>query len=81
MSNLETPSIKFQFPMETFQYMVRFDFISDSNANGSSQTISPCPLRAPLVVTIVGLPCRGKSMAAKRISRHLCWKGEYAKGL
>ncbi|XP_031622908.1 6-phosphofructo-2-kinase/fructose-2,6-bisphosphatase-like isoform X2 [Contarinia nasturtii] len=41
--------------------------------------ITPCPLRAPLVVIIVGLPCRGKSLAAHKIARHLCWKGEYAK--
>ncbi|XP_053697113.1 6-phosphofructo-2-kinase/fructose-2,6-bisphosphatase 1-like isoform X1 [Sabethes cyaneus] len=39
----------------------------------------PCPLRAPLVVTIVGLPCRGKSLAAHKIARHLNWQGENAK--
>lgn len=39
----------------------------------------PCPLRAPLVVTFVGLPCRGKSLAAHKISRHLSWRGESAK--
>lgn len=43
-------------------------------------SIAPCPLRAPLVVILVGLPCRGKSLAAHKIARHLCWKGEYAKG-
>lgn len=43
-------------------------------------SITPCPLRAPLVVVFVGLPCRGKSLAAHKIARHLCWKGEYAKG-
>lgn len=41
----------------------------------------PCPLRAPLVVTIVGPPCRGKSLAAHKIARFLVWKGEFAKGL
>lgn len=44
-------------------------------------SIAPCPLRAPLVVIFVGLPCRGKSLAAHKIARHLCWKGEYAKGI
>lgn len=42
--------------------------------------IAPCPLRAPLVVIVVGLPLRGKSLAAHKIARHLCWKGERAKG-
>lgn len=42
--------------------------------------IPPCPLNAPLVVTFVGLPCHGKSLAAHKIARHLCWKGEFAKG-
>ncbi|XP_058451427.1 6-phosphofructo-2-kinase/fructose-2,6-bisphosphatase-like isoform X2 [Malaya genurostris] len=41
--------------------------------------LDPCPLRAPLVVTIVGLPCRGKSLAAHKVSRHLNWRGERAK--
>jgi len=50
--------------------------IINSNAIHSA---TPCPLRAPLVVVIVGLPCRGKSLAAHKISRHLCWKGEFAK--
>lgn len=43
--------------------------------------VTPCPLRAPLVVTFVGLPCRGKSLAAHKIARHLCWRGESAKGM
>lgn len=51
-----------------------------SNGIGINVTTTPCPLRAPLVVTIVGLPCRGKSLAANKIARHLCWKGEKAKG-
>lgn len=46
----------------------------------SNNIIAPCPLRAPLVVIIVGLPLRGKSLAAHKIARHLCWKGERAKG-
>ncbi|XP_037037653.1 6-phosphofructo-2-kinase/fructose-2,6-bisphosphatase-like isoform X1 [Bradysia coprophila] len=54
-------------------------FSSTQNSNEPSHTITPCPLKAPLVVTIVGLPCRGKSMAAKRIARHLTWRGEYPK--
>jgi pantothenate kinase-related protein Tda10 len=40
---------------------------------------SPCPLQAPLVVTIVGPTCHGKSLASHKICRHLCWKGEAAK--
>lgn len=44
---------------------------------GSS--VKPCPLRAPLVVTIVGLPCRGKSLASHKVARHLSWRGESAK--
>ena len=35
---------------------------------------------APLVVTIVGPACRGKSLAAHKISRNLFWKGEDVKG-
>ncbi|XP_055714090.1 6-phosphofructo-2-kinase/fructose-2,6-bisphosphatase-like isoform X2 [Phlebotomus papatasi] len=45
----------------------------------TGRSIMPCVLSAPLVVTLVGLPCRGKSFAAHRISRHLNWKGESAK--
>lgn len=41
---------------------------------------TPCPIRAPLVVVIVGQPCRGKSLAAHKVARQLCWKGEKAKG-
>uniref|UniRef100_A0A182ULG0 Uncharacterized protein n=1 Tax=Anopheles melas TaxID=34690 RepID=A0A182ULG0_9DIPT len=52
---------------------------NDSSTNGSS-TVKPCPLRAPLVVTVVGLPCRGKSLAAHKVARHLSWRGESAKG-
>lgn len=39
----------------------------------------PCPIGAPLVVTIVGLPCRGKSLAAHKVARHLNWRGHSAK--
>jgi 6-phosphofructo-2-kinase/fructose-2,6-biphosphatase len=42
--------------------------------------VKPCQLKAPLVVTIVGLPFRGKSLAAHKISRNLFWKGENVKG-
>jgi DNA polymerase III delta prime subunit len=48
-----------------------------SNQSASS---SPCQIKAPLVVTIVGPPCRGKSLAAHKISRNLFWKGENVKG-
>lgn len=53
-------------------------------SNGMKQTVtmmtSPCPIKAPLVVTIIGLPCRGKSFSARKIARNLFWKGEQAKG-
>lgn len=42
--------------------------------------VTPCAIKAPLVVTIVGPPCRGKSLAAHKISRNLFWKGEDVKG-
>lgn len=49
--------------------------------NGDSLANStPCPLSAPLIVTFVGLPCSGKSLAAHRVARHLSWRGEEAKG-
>lgn len=58
-----------------------FFSLSDSGVTGfNNHSQTPCPLRAPLVVTIVGLPCRGKSFAAHKVARHLCWKGELAKG-
>lgn len=41
--------------------------------------LKPCPLRAPLVVTTVGLPCRGKSLASHKVARHLNWRGESVK--
>lgn len=40
----------------------------------------PCLIHAPLVIIIVGLPFRGKSMAAHKLARHLNWKGDNAKG-
>ncbi|XP_055589759.1 uncharacterized protein LOC129741953 [Uranotaenia lowii] len=46
----------------------------------SSSAPKPCPLAAPLVVTIVGLPCRGKSLASHKVARNLNWRGESAKG-
>ncbi|XP_055836460.1 6-phosphofructo-2-kinase/fructose-2,6-bisphosphatase-like isoform X1 [Episyrphus balteatus] len=54
-------------------------FKSDLGVGNFVKTVTPCPLRAPLVVSIVGLPCRGKSFAAHKIARHLSWKGELAK--
>lgn len=45
----------------------------------SNSGLKPCPLRAPLVVTTVGLPCRGKSLASHKVARHLSWRGESAK--
>lgn len=53
----------------------------ETNTLPVNNVIAPCPLRAPLVVIIVGPPCRGKSLAAHKIARHLCWKGECAKGM
>ena len=56
---------------------------NNSNSNMSSATnftITPCQIKAPLVVIIVGLPFRGKSFAAHKISRNLFWKGEDVKG-
>lgn len=48
-------------------------------SNGAN-SIMPCQIKAPLVVTMVGLPFRGKSLAAHKISRNLFWKGEDVKG-
>lgn len=62
-----------------FQYFFSCFLFTGQTVN-AIQNVTPCPLRAPLVVTIVGLPCRGKSLAAHKIARHLCWKGEFAKG-
>ena len=50
-----------------------------SMSNGITNS-TPCQIKAPLVVTIVGLGCRGKSLAAHKISRNLIWKGEDVKG-
>jgi 6-phosphofructo-2-kinase / fructose-2,6-biphosphatase 3 len=46
----------------------------------ASNSITPCQIKAPLIVTIVGLPFRGKSLAAHKICRNLFWKGENVKG-
>lgn len=54
--------------------------LANDSSTSSSSTVKPCPLRAPLVVTVVGLPCRGKSLAAHKVARHLSWRGESAKG-
>lgn len=35
---------------------------------------------APLLIALVGLPARGKSQLAHRLSRHLNWNGESTKG-
>jgi hypothetical protein len=60
------------------------DITNGSNMNGSLSTdvssAAPCQIKAPLVVTISGPPCRGKSLAAHKISRNLFWKGEDVKG-
>ena len=45
---------------------------------GTVASSTPCLLSAPLIVTFVGLPCSGKSLAAHRVARHLCWRGELA---
>lgn len=47
---------------------------------GIFSSATPCQIKAPLVVTIVGQPFRGKSLAARKISRNLFWKGENVKG-
>lgn len=51
-----------------------------SNGTTTVPVTTPCCIKAPLVVTIVGSPCRGKSLAAHKISRNLFWKGEDVKG-
>lgn len=61
-------------------FFFSFDFFLDMLNTGFPGEV-PCALRAPLVVTFVGLPCRGKSLAAHKIARHLNWKGESAKGM
>ncbi|XP_050085919.1 6-phosphofructo-2-kinase/fructose-2,6-bisphosphatase-like isoform X2 [Anopheles aquasalis] len=61
---------------------VRDDTTSTSIMAGNASEEAarqPCQLRAPLVVTIVGLPCRGKSLASHKVARHLSWRGESAK--
>lgn len=45
-----------------------------------AENSNPCQIKAPLVVTIVGPTCRGKSLAAHKISRNLFWKGEDVRG-
>lgn len=71
-----------QFPCFVF---VSADLINGNNmSNGSlsnDSSSAPCQIKAPLVVTISGLPCRGKSLAAHKISRNLFWKGEDVKGM
>jgi hypothetical protein len=60
------------------------DLTNGSIINGSTisgPAITPCALKAPILVTIVGEPHRGKSLAAHKISRNLKWKGEAPKGL
>jgi hypothetical protein len=49
-------------------------------SNGTN-SIMPCQIKAKIVVTMVGLPFRGKSLAAHKISRNLFWKGEDARGM
>uniref|UniRef100_A0A336LXF7 CSON007212 protein n=1 Tax=Culicoides sonorensis TaxID=179676 RepID=A0A336LXF7_CULSO len=55
--------------------MIESDIICGPMYSGAT----PCPIRAPLVVVVVGQPCRGKSLAAQKVARQLCWKGEQAK--
>lgn len=50
--------------------------MSSNMSSATNFTITPCQIKAPLVVLIVGLPFRGKSFAAHKISRNLFWKGE-----
>lgn len=68
----------------TLQLLLFLDLSNGASAtmsNGStSNSIMPCQIKAPLVVTIVGLPFRGKSLAAHKISRNLFWKGEDVRG-
>lgn len=49
-------------------------------SNGMALKTTPCQIKAPMVVTIVGQPFRGKSLSARKISRNLFWKGEAVKG-
>lgn len=54
--------------------------MSNGSLINDISSAAPCQIKAPLVVTISGLPCRGKSLAAHKISRNLFWKGEDVKG-
>lgn len=55
--------------------------ISAAMSNGSALTATPCQIKAPLVVTMVGQPFRGKSLSARKIARNLFWKGENVEGM
>ena len=55
--------------------------MSNGSLSNDISSAAPCQIKAPLVVTISGLPCRGKSLAAHKISRNLFWKGEDVKGI
>ncbi|XP_055684944.1 6-phosphofructo-2-kinase/fructose-2,6-bisphosphatase-like isoform X2 [Lutzomyia longipalpis] len=65
--------------IKSCQKMSKDSPLTVSGGHQMARSTMPCVLSAPLVVTLVGLPCRGKSFAAHRISRHLNWKGESAK--
>jgi hypothetical protein len=58
------------------------DLSNGTMSNGAAMfsSTTPCQIKAPLVVTFVGQPFRGKSLAARKISRNLFWKGENVKG-
>lgn len=36
---------------------------------------------APLVVVLVGLPARGKTVLAHKLKQYLLWKGNFVKGM
>ncbi|GAB0091336.1 6-phosphofructo-2-kinase [Sergentomyia squamirostris] len=65
--------------IKSCQKMFKESPLTVSAGHQLGRAAMPCVLSAPLVVTLVGLPCRGKSYAAHRIARHLNWKGESAK--
>lgn len=59
------------------------DLTNGSISNGSTisgPAVTPCAIKAPIVVLIVGEPHRGKSLAAHKIARNLKWKGEAPNG-
>ncbi|KAG5674337.1 hypothetical protein PVAND_004312 [Polypedilum vanderplanki] len=82
MSYVKNCSRKRKYVEDDDEKGKREDLSNGNILNGNmaaNNFVKPCQLKAPLVVTIVGLPFRGKSLAAHKISRNLFWKGEKVK--